>query len=56
MYSHTIAPSFVTSKMRPVGPDVMSVLPLGRRWAPLIFDAKKRGLVYRTRPVPASPG
>src|SRR4029079_3583520 len=46
MYSHTIVPSTVTSKMRPVGPEVMSVLPLGSRCAPLMLVAKKRGLVY----------
>jgi hypothetical protein len=43
MYSHTIALSGVTSKTRPGAPSVISVLPFGRRCAPLILVLKKFG-------------
>ena len=36
-YSHTVSPSGVTSKMRPVAPSVMRVLPLGWRSAALVM-------------------
>src|SRR5262245_28085096 len=45
MYSQTIAPSLVTSNMRPPAPAVISVLPFGSRCAPLMFVLKNLGFV-----------
>ncbi len=46
MNSQTISFPAVTSNTRPGAPSVISVLPLGRRCAPLMFVLKRLGAVY----------